>query len=91
MAHLLKLLSQSIWSASGYLQTIDDFQKYRPENGENGVPVARAMLPAYKWDRKCGVVSLSLTVRAKSPRSGDPAPGKMHASQFAGGEDKLTR
>jgi Cu/Ag efflux pump CusA len=41
--------------ASGYLQTIDDFNHIVLKTGENGVPIY-LMLPAYKRGRKCAAV-----------------------------------
>ncbi len=58
--------SEYMVRASGYLQTIDDFKNIVLKTGKMEYLFTCVMLPAYKWDRKCGVVSLSLTVRAKS-------------------------
>ncbi len=42
--------------ASGYLQSIDDFNNIVLKTGENGVPVYLRMLPACRPGLKCGVV-----------------------------------
>ncbi|BBN79735.1 cation efflux system protein CusA (plasmid) [Salmonella enterica] len=42
--------------ASGYLQSIDDFKNIVLKTGKMEYLFTCVMLPAYKWDRKCGVV-----------------------------------